>query len=252
MDQGLSSAEDLSPEEEYYLGRAVAANILKRYAPYQGNPELTAYLNQICGALVVNSPQPTWFNGYHLILLDTEEINAFATPGGHIFITRGLAEAVDSEDTLAAVIAHELAHIHRRHGAALIKDMRLTEDLSASADRVLRIAGRGASPEDPMRLLTGQIRELVNVLVVNGYSQAQEFEADAEALSLLASAGYTPASLIEVLQILERTQGTHPGGLNATHPPPALRIANAEKTLHQYLVPDTRSFRLDRYIPLTP
>jgi predicted Zn-dependent protease len=248
MDQALvQDAEEISPIDEYYLGRAVSANILETYMPYIYDPALTEYLNTICRALVLNSPKPLIYNGYHLMLLDSPEINAFATSGGHIFLTRGLIDAANSEDALAAVIAHEIAHIQLRHGIVLVEDFRLSQELTSAADRASSIASRGASLEERKLLFTQSVRELVNTMVINGYSQAQEFEADTMALSLLAAAGYTPASLIEVLQVLEIRQRTQPGGFNKTHPSPALRIANVEKSLFKYPVPDTRSFRRVRF-----
>ncbi|MDR3114293.1 MAG: M48 family metalloprotease [Treponema sp.] len=247
MDRAFNEEEELSPEETYYLGRAVAANIMEHYTPYGENPTLTAYLNLICRALVLNSPNPIIFNGYHVLILDSQEINAFATSGGHILVTLGLLNAADSEDALAAVIAHEIAHIHLRHGVELIQNMRLTQDLSAFGDRAAGIASRGASTEVPGNRFAAAVREMVNALVVHGYAQAQEFEADAQALALLAATGYEPSGLIEVLQVLETTQRSHPGGFNQTHPAPALRIAQVEGILGKYPVPDTRSFRLFRY-----
>jgi predicted Zn-dependent protease len=251
MDHAFDQEGEISPEETYYLGRAVAANILEHYTPYGQNPGLTDYLNQICGALVLSSPKPFIFNGYHVLILDSPEINAFATSGGHIFVTLGLVEAAGSEDALAAVIAHEIAHIHLQHGVELIQNLRLTQDLSAFGDRAIDIATREASLEARRNRFAGEVREMVNALVVHGYAQAQEFEADSQALALLAAAGYEPVSLIEVLQVLETTQGSHPGGFNKTHPAPALRRAKAEQSLGNYSVPDTRSFRLPRYIQHT-
>ncbi|MDR1302284.1 MAG: M48 family metalloprotease [Treponema sp.] len=247
LDQAFNQEAELSPEEAYYLGRAVAANILEQYTLYGRNPALIEYLNLICSALVINSAQPVIFNGYHVLILDTQEINAFATSGGHIFISLGLVEAADSEDTLAAVIAHEIAHIQLRHGLDLMQNMRLTQDLSASGVRAADIAARGTPLQAQRNLFADQVREMVNVMVVHGYSQAQEFEADSLAMDLLAVTGYEPTSLIEMLQTLETAPGGHLGGFAKTHPAPALRIAQAKQILFPYSVPDTRSFRLLRY-----
>jgi len=103
--------EQITPEQEYYIGRAVGANILAMYKIDNSRPAMTAYVNKIANALVINSERPEIFNGYHANILDSDEINAFATSGGHIFITRGLIDSAASEDELAAVIAHEVAHI---------------------------------------------------------------------------------------------------------------------------------------------
>ncbi|MCL2128659.1 MAG: M48 family metalloprotease, partial [Treponema sp.] len=106
-----SAAEEITPEQEYYIGRAVGANILSTYRIWNGSPALTAYANRICNAITFNSPRPDIYNGYHVMLLDTDEINAFATSGGHIFLSRGIVTSAKSEDALAGVIAHEIAHI---------------------------------------------------------------------------------------------------------------------------------------------
>src|SRR5215469_12178386 len=71
------------------------------------------------------------FNGFYVMILDTMQFNAFASPGGHIFLTRGLVEATTSEDMLAALIAHEMAHIQLKHGLNLISSMDITNQASA-------------------------------------------------------------------------------------------------------------------------
>ena len=113
--------EQITPEQEYYVGRAVGANDLSVYKLQTSTPALTAYINTICNTLVINSSRPDIFNGYYAAILDSDEINAFATPGGHIYITRGLINCTTSEDTLASVIAHEVAHIQLQHGLNAIK-----------------------------------------------------------------------------------------------------------------------------------
>jgi predicted Zn-dependent protease len=84
-------------------------------------------------------------------------------------------------------------------------------------------------------------------LVTNGYSQKQELDADSVAMSLMSLSGYEPSSLIDMLKVLEKGQVSHPGGFNKTHPTPAQRITNAQKTVDKYNVEDTRNFRVPRY-----
>jgi predicted Zn-dependent protease len=241
------AAEDITPEQEYYIGRAVGANILTGYKVYTADPALTAYLNRICGAIVINSPRPEIYNGYHVMPLDSTEINAFATSGGHIFITRGLINCTDSEDALAAVIAHEISHIQLQHSIKAIKTSRITQALLVTGSSAADVF----ASETPLGELTDifeeSVGEIVTTLVNNGYSQSQEFDADTMALSLLASAGYDPSSLIAMLRALEKNQPGHPGGFNKTHPAPARRITNAEISVNQYPVEDTRRYRQTRY-----
>jgi predicted Zn-dependent protease len=248
MDKAFeSSQEKMTAGDDYYVGRAVAAAILKNYPVFTGDPDLTRYLNKICLAIAINSRQPVLFNGYHVEILDSNEISAFATPGGHIFLSRALVACAGSEDALAAVIAHEIAHIQLRHAAEIIENQRLVKDLSAAAGRAASIAARELSAAERAVLFGESVRETVDTLLKNGFTQTQEFDADAEAMALLARAGYNPGSLIEVLKVLDKSQQEHPGGFNTTHPAPEMRINSAEKRIGNYRLRDTRSFRQARF-----
>jgi predicted Zn-dependent protease len=248
MDRAVSSTNnELSPADEYFLGRAVGANLLSRYKTYTANAPLREYLNSICSALTVNSPQPELYDGYHVLILDSPEINAFATPGGHIFVTRGLIKAVESEDALAAVIAHEIAHIQLKHGITAVNNMKLTRELSTVADRASRMAARDLSIQDRRLLFDNSVRELVTTLLTNGYSKSHEYEADAYALRLLALAGYSPSSLVDVLRVLDRNKSVG-GGFYQTHPAPDQRIIRIQGELNKLPVRDTRTYRAPRYM----
>ena len=241
--------EDITPEQEYYIGRAVGANILTTYKIDTSSPAMVMYVNKICNTLVINSPRPEIFNGYHVNILDTDEINAFATPGGHIFITRGLINCTTSEDTLASVIAHEVSHIQLQHGLLAIKKNQKTQ---AALTTLSTAASVGASAKgydigEMTSVFDDSIKDIITTMVTNGYSQKQEFEADSNALILMSLAGYEPSSLLDMLKVLEKNQSAHPGGFNKTHPTPADRIANVQKTIGNYSVPDTRSYREARY-----
>ena len=242
----VKAANNLTPENEYYLGRAVAAKIAGTYRIYR-NPALQAYLNKICSTIVINSPRPDIYNGYHVAILDTDEINAFATPGGHIFVTRGLIACASGEDALAAVIAHEVAHIQLRHALTAIRNARY---INAAVSGTL--AGVGDVAGGNVRELTGimgdSVNEVITTMVVNGFSPAQELEADATALSLLAKAGYQPSGMIEMLEALRQKQDADKTkGFGKTHPSPANRIKAVNKNLGKYKVADTRSYRTKRF-----
>jgi len=243
-----NAAEDITPEQEYYIGRAVAANILKKYSLWRNGPALTAYLNRICGAIVINSSKPEIYNGYHVAILDSNEINAFATSGGHIFLTRGLIGSAKSEDSLAGVIAHEIAHIQLQHSIKAIKTSRITHALMVTGASAAG-AVSGYDVNEMTSIFNETVGDIVGTLVNNGYSQTQEFEADSKALSLLAGAGYNPRGLIEMLKELEKTQKGQSGGFNKTHPSPDKRLASAERALAiQPKVTDTSSYRKARFI----
>jgi predicted Zn-dependent protease len=240
------AAEEITPEQEYYIGRAVGANILTRYKIWNGNPALTKYLNEICSAIVINSPRPEIYNGYHVAILDSQEINAFATPGGHIFVTRGLIACTDSEDALAGVIAHEIGHIQLQHSIKAIKNSRITQAILVTGSSTAGALGNQEIRE-LASVMDESVNEIISTLVEKGYSRDQEFDADTAALALMASAGYEPSSLISMLHLLEKNQGSSAGGFTKTHPTPAQRIANAENSVVKFKVPDTIAFRRDRY-----
>ena len=239
------ASQDFTPEDEYYLGRAVAANILATYRPYTQNQELTKYLNRICQALVINSSRPEIYGGYRVMVLDTTEYNAFATPGGHIFVTRGLVEVTPSEEALAALIAHEISHIILRHGVSLIGDMSITND---AADMARRGAALSNSPGAQRALsMRNSVTGIIDTMMKNGFSRPQEFEADKAAVALLAATGYDPNGLVDMLKVLSRVQGSQKGGFNSTHPSPQERINNIGNPGAQYRVPDTKVSRTARF-----
>jgi predicted Zn-dependent protease len=241
-----SAAEEITPEQEYYIGRAVAANILSTYKLWTGSPALAAYLNNICAAITINSPRPNVYNGYHLAILDSNEINAFATSGGHILVTRGLINAAKSEDALAGVIAHEVAHIQLQHSIKAIKTSRITQALLVTGTSAVGAAS-GMDVNQLTDVFNESVGEIVQTMVNNGYSQSQEYDADNTALSLMASAGYNPQGLIDMLKELNVIQSKTSGGFNKTHPSPAQRIANAEKSVGKYKAADTSASRQARF-----
>ncbi|MDR2019725.1 MAG: M48 family metalloprotease [Treponema sp.] len=245
-DAWSKAQEEITPSQEYYIGRAVGANILTNYTIYKGAPALTAYLNKICNAIVINSPKPELYAGYHVAILDSPEINAFSTSGGHIFVTRGLIGVATSEDTLAAVLAHEVAHVQLQHSIKSIKSSRFANAVVETANAA-STAATGTQLKELTETFGVSVDEAVNALN-NGYSQTQEYDADTLALSLMASAGYDPASLVTMLTSLREKQGNQTGsGFGKTHPSPERRIASVNKTLPSYKVEDTKSFRTARY-----
>jgi predicted Zn-dependent protease len=240
------AAEEITPEQEYYIGRAVAANILSTYKIWEGTPNLTAYVNRICNAIAINSPRPEIYNGYHVMLLDSNEINAFATSGGHIFITRGLIAVAKSEEALAGVIAHEIAHIQLQHSIKAIKTSRITQALMVTGVSAAGAAS-GYNVNELTDVFNESVGEIVSTLVNNGYSQNQEYEADNTALSLLAATGYSPSGLLDMLKELSKIQTSHSSGFGKTHPTPDKRIANVNKSIGRYKVADTSLSRKDRF-----
>jgi predicted Zn-dependent protease len=224
--------ENLTPEQEYYIGRAVAAQVFQAYRPLD-RPAANAYLNLLGQSLVVFSGRPETFGGYHFLLLDSEEINAFAAPGGLILVTRGMVRCCEQEDELAAVLAHEIAHVEKRHGLKAIKQGRLTEAFTIIAAESTAQAGN-EQLASLTREFEGSVGDVVKTLTTSGYSRDQEREADATAVGLLQRAGYPDHAMITMLQRMDkRLAGARGLGFAKTHPSPRSRIDSLRKAIKQ-------------------
>lgn len=239
------AAEEITPEEEYYIGRAVAAQILTKYKPLN-NKQLQTYLNKICATLVINSSKPELYNGYHVMVLDTNEVNAFATPGGHILLTKGIIKCTENEEELAAVIAHEIGHIQLQHALKSIKSTRTKAALTAAGQTVVYAVGN-EKLDELVDTFNADIGEIVNTMTTNGYSKQQEFDADNAALALLAASGYDTDGLLGMLNELKAKQNGAHGGMYATHPSPDNRIRNAKLRGSKYPIVKTTEARVNRY-----
>jgi len=223
--------QELSDEEEYYIGRAVAARILTDYKTV-ADPARTEYLNTVGQTLALYSTRPATFAGYHFRIIASAEVNAFAAPGGFIFVTTGLLAQVKSEDQLAAVLAHEIAHVTLKHGLGAIKSANLTQAFTILGTEAVK----EYSSADLSALTTafeGVINDVVNQLVVNGYSRTQEYDADQEAVRIAYKAGYNPSGLAEFLGSLAAlTSGDSKGlGFYKTHPPANERKGKVESLI---------------------
>lgn len=237
------ASEDITPENEYYIGRSVAASILSQYKVYE-DKEKEAYVNKIAQALLKNSDAADLYDGYHVKLLDSKEMNAFATSGGHIFITRGMLECATSEDALAAAIAHEISHIQLKHSASVIKSSRYTDVVTKTASAALTLNDE----KELAGIMDDTVGDAVNKLVSKGYSKAQEFDADCNAIKLMNAAGYNPNEMITLLNTMEQVSGKASGGMFKTHPSPQQRIKKVEFQLEQMdICPDTTESRYARF-----
>ena len=239
------AAQDFTPEQEYYIGRAVAANLLATYPPAD-EPELNAYLNKVGQALALASDKPETFGGYHFLAMKTREVNAFACPGGFILVSKGLINLCRSEDDLAAVLAHEIAHIQLEHGIKAIKKGRQSE----VAGLLISEAAKEITPGQLGQLVglfDKSIGDVVKKMMVNGYSREQELEADYQALVIMSRVGYHPRHLVQVLAQMKAKFTQKSTGFAKTHPSPELRMKEAQGYLPPGKAPDSPRRRLARY-----
>lgn len=222
------SYTEISPEEEHVIGRAVAARILGAFRPVQ-DAALTQYLTQVGAVLAARSGRPNLFSGYTFVVLDTEQVNAFATPSGYIFVTRGFLSLLTDEDEVAALLAHEISHVVLRHGLQAIRSEHYGSYVQVGATSVSALDCSGVA-QQLATAFSGAVGDILDRLLTTGYSREQEYDADQAAAALLARAGYSSSALTNVLNHLVRIkeQGwpTSGGGWFATHPAPHERLVS--------------------------
>jgi beta-barrel assembly-enhancing protease len=226
------SLEEFTPEQEYYIGRTVGAVVISKYPAYS-NDQANQYINTLGQTLAAASDKPDIFAGYHFLVLDSNDINAFATPGGHVFITRGLIRCCPSEDALAAILAHEIGHIQLRHGMQSIEKARTTQALTVLATESAKTLGS----KDVAQLtdtFSGVISDITNSLINNGYSRTFEYEADKASVKLVRRIGYNPEGLIDVLKVMDKK--LKKGGLDfaKTHPASKDRIKELQSNNQKF------------------
>ena len=220
----VAAEAGLNPEDEYFVGRAVAASLFQSYSPYDRG-ELNAYLNKLGQGLALYSIRPAIYAGYRFFALDSSEVNAFATPGGHILVTRGLLKLVTDEDELAALLAHEIAHVALGHGLASIHGVRFAQ---IAADYAMNAGlSEGGEAAKFTAIFGESIADLAKILIVSGYSQTYELQADWEAYLILKASGRDPGALKRLISRLpskESTGEAGAAGFALTHPAPSTRL----------------------------
>ncbi len=221
--------EDITPEQEYYIGRSVAATIMQTYKPFD-REAVNRYVNELGQTLALFADRPETFGGYHFLVVDTAEVNAFAAPGGLILVSRGLLRCCRSEDALAAVLAHEIGHVQLEHGLRAIKKGRLTGALTVLATESAKNLG-GEQLAQVTAAFEGSISDITQTIVNSGYARKLEFQADEVAVRILSSAGYNPTALKDMLLEMKQRMPADGHGFAKTHPDPQDRVEAIAATL---------------------
>ena len=219
----------LTDEEEIEIGREAAAEF-EAENPISSDPTLVERVERIGRAMLPHTPRQNL--PYTFKVVDSDEINAFAIPGGFIYVTRGMIEFVEEDHELAGVIGHELAHIALRHSAQLIENLAATQ---AALDAI-----SAASPElDTIyRNNSTQLAiDAVASIVINGWGRENELDADEHGTVYMARAAFQPLEIIDLFERmqLEEEQPTDPMALLfATHPPFRERIQRVRQAIEEH------------------
>lgn len=210
----------VSTEQEIEIGRGVAATVAGHYRVLR-DPGLTRYVNLVGSAVASVDPRPGI--AYRFAVLDTDEVNAFAAPGGYVFVTRGAIALMEDEAELAGVLAHEVGHVDARDVIEEIQDRARTEiGVEEISDRV-DLAGEA--------YLRKAVETGAQALFM-GLSREDELEADAFGVRRAAGAGYDPAGLERfVAALAERSGDASVSFLEKTHPDPDDRLERIDAEL---------------------
>lgn len=235
---GVKQHVSLTPAQEIRLGLQSAPQMAaKMGGEVPSNDRRTQEVQRIGQQIITNSDahKGPWRFQFHL-LADPKTINAFALPGGQIFITIGLLDKLETEAQLAGVLAHETGHVIQRHSAQQMAKGQLGQLLVLAT-------GMGASdPNNPNRgQQVAAIANLINQVTQLRYSRKDELEADQWGLKLMTQAGYNPKAMLEVMSILEKASpGGHTPEMLLTHPYPE----NRKEQINAYLKENPPSSKL--------
>lgn len=209
------SADDLAAEIRF--GREVSAHILGRYKLDQDD-NLNRYVNLVGRAVALHCNRSEL--DFRFAVLDTSTINAYAAPGGYIFITRGAITTMEDEAELAAVLAHEIAHTTERH---IVLELGIKGEGQSAQAGIAHLLG---AIGDPTRVAFKQaVDKAMDILFQQGYSQQDELSADQSGTIILAATGYDSSALVRYLSKLKENSSAELKILNKTHPPFDERIA---------------------------
>lgn len=242
------ASSEISEVEEYYIGRSVAAVVINMYVPLS-DPATQQYVNLIGQTVACSSPKPTLFGGYHFLVLNSSDINAIACPGGLIFICSGLADMASNEDELAAILAHEVAHVTLQHGISSIDQARWTEFGTLVAEESAERWG-SSEVQNAADDYGDIVEDVVSNIITKGYSRETEYQADSLAAVICASAGYDPRALVSVLETMSAIDSRSGPGFWQTHPSPEDRLEAVNAviaTLPQIQIDPVRTARFNEY-----
>lgn len=216
----------ISPRQEVVLGIQSREQVFRQYGGLYTDSVLAAYVDEV-GARLVNkssagkSPYPFKF----YLLRDSVTINAFALPGGQIFITTALLSRLNSEAQLAGVLGHEIGHVVARHGAEHLAKKQLGIAL-------VNAVGVAASDRPESGRQAAILAQAVNEIMALKYSREDELESDILGFRFMVEAGYNPMGLVELMNILASAQsGSQTIEFFRTHPNPNNRIAKLKQII---------------------
>jgi beta-barrel assembly-enhancing protease len=223
----------LSPEQEVAMGLQSAPQMVEEMGGLSNNQQATAVVKQVGQRVVRGSAaaQTPYQYDFHL-LADPQTINAFALPGGQIFITEGLLFRLSTdgqtlnENMLAGVLGHEVGHVVARHSAERIAQMELAQGLTGAATM---------ATYDPSSPNSAYIAQAVANMLQMKYGRDQELQSDNLGVRFMLEAGYDPQYLVNVMEVLKAASGPNrTPEFQSTHPDPENRAARIQEAIQEW------------------
>lgn len=234
LQQGAEAAQQLNQanqpwkfKEERAAGRVLAARVAASFGGINKNQAWNDYVNKIGRGLVPLSSRPDI--KYRFAILNSDQVNAFACPGGYVFVTKGLLKAVKSESQLAGVLAHEITHVSEKH---IEKEVRKQKVAGVALEQSLDFAAGDGKLSSEQADLIKKIGDAgYEILVKKGYAREDEFAADKGATKMIARMGYAPADFQAFIGSLGTDKSNKMQTLLSTHP----AAADREKAIRQMI-----------------
>ncbi len=226
---GEKQRVQLSPQQEIIIGRQSAPKMAAQHGNLYPDRALQDYIDGVGNKVVQSSrakdsPYPFEFH----LLRDPQTVNAFALPGGQVFITAALLSRLNSEAQLAGVLGHEVGHVIGRHGAEHLAKQQLGSTL-------VNAVGIAASDRPENSRQAAILAQAVNQMVNLKYGRDDELESDLLGFQFMTEAGYNPVGIVELLKILDSARGSagEQPEFMSTHPNPANRIEQLIAIINQ-------------------
>lgn len=219
---GTVQQVSLSKENEIALGLQSLPTLARQYGGAASSPQ-ARYVEEVGRRLVSQSSASKAGYAFRFTLLnDRRTINAFALPGGPVFITEALLSKLTDEAQLAGVLGHEIGHVVARHGAQHLAKAELTQGL---------VIATGVATDDARN---ARLAAAIGQVVTMKYGRDDELESDALGVRFMAEAGYDPAAMLDVLKVLERASaGRAPAEFFSTHPSPERRLERIDALVRE-------------------
>lgn len=219
----------ISPEQEIALGLQSAPQMEAQHGGELPDPQVQAFVDEVCARIIQSSAaQETEWQFECTVLADDQTVNAFALPGGPMYITTALLNRLETEGQLAGVMAHEIGHVVARHSSQRIAKQQLAQGLSGAA--VLA----AFDPNDPRSANAAQVAALISNVVNMKYGREDELQSDKIGVRFMAEAGYDPRAMMEVMAILAEAGGDQrQPEFMSTHPYPENRIEQIQSHIDE-------------------